>query len=305
MLIGGIPAEAGQKAAEAVSAKGGTVAFQRTDVRSADEVEALVEAAVARFGRLDVMVNNAGVFDGFADCVETTEALWDQVIDINLKGCFLGCRAALKRMTPQGSGRIVNTASVGGLRGAADGLSYTASKFGIIGLTRQAAVTHSQFGITINAICPGVIATEIRANSAAILGADGPDMQRGARKRPGRLQAHGAGQAQGPHRRGRGRRSVPRLRRRKLRHRPGDRHRWRLDRDMSRLDDFTDEEREILSTVRRFVAREVRPHRRPPGAGGRLSRGRCRRHGRARALRHGGAGGPWRPAACACRSSPG
>ncbi|MDQ0471819.1 SDR family NAD(P)-dependent oxidoreductase [Labrys wisconsinensis] len=184
VLIGGILAEAGQKAAEAVSAKGGTVAFQRTDVRSADEVEALVEAAVARFGRLDVMVNNAGVFDGFADCVETTEALWDQVIDINLKGCFLGCRAALKRMTPQGSGRIVNTASVGGLRGAADGLSYTASKFGIIGLTRQAAVTHSQFGITINAICPGVIATEIRANSAAILGADGPDMQRGVGSDP-------------------------------------------------------------------------------------------------------------------------
>jgi NAD(P)-dependent dehydrogenase (short-subunit alcohol dehydrogenase family) len=155
------------------------VSFRKTDVRSEAEIEALVQAAVDRFGGLDIMVNNAGVFDGFADCLETTEALWDQVIDINLKGAFLGCKAALRRMTPQGSGRIINTASVGGLRGAADGASYTASKFGLVGLTRQIAVTHSQYGITINAICPGIIQTDIRGNSAAILGSDGPDMQKG------------------------------------------------------------------------------------------------------------------------------
>jgi NAD(P)-dependent dehydrogenase (short-subunit alcohol dehydrogenase family) len=122
------------------------------------------------------MVNNAGVFDGFASCIDTTEALWDQVLSINLKGCFLGCQAALRRMVPRRQGRIINTASVGGLRGAADGASYTASKFGIVGLTRQIACTYAEHGITINAICPGVIETDIRRNSATILGSDAPPM---------------------------------------------------------------------------------------------------------------------------------
>ncbi len=179
VFIGGILNEAGDTAAAKIQAAGGQATFVRSDVRVAGDIEALVAAASAETGRLDIMVNNAGVFDGFASCLETTERLWDQVIDINLKGCFLGCQAALRRMVPQGAGRIINTSSVGGLRGAADGLAYTASKFGIIGVTRQAACTYAEHGITINAVCPGVIATDIRQNSATILGADGPNMQRG------------------------------------------------------------------------------------------------------------------------------
>ena len=176
VLIGGLLESSGREAARKICDKGGTVDFVKVDVRDGGAVDGLVQAAIGRFGRLDIMVNNAGVFDGFASCIETSESLWDKVIDINLKGTFFGCQAALKRMVPQGSGRIINTASVGGLRGAADGASYTASKFAIVGLTRQIACTYAEKGITINAICPGVIQTDIRANSTTILGDDAPKM---------------------------------------------------------------------------------------------------------------------------------
>jgi NAD(P)-dependent dehydrogenase (short-subunit alcohol dehydrogenase family) len=176
VLIGGILDDKGRDAVAKIKGKGGTVDFIKVDVRDGDQVDALVQAGVDRFGRLDIMVNNAGVFDGFASCLDTSESLWDKVIDINLKGTFFGCQAALRRLVPQGSGRIINTSSVGGLRGAADGASYTASKFAIVGLTRQIACTYAENGITINAICPGVIQTEIRANSTRILGEDAPKM---------------------------------------------------------------------------------------------------------------------------------
>ncbi|ACI59683.1 short-chain dehydrogenase/reductase SDR (plasmid) [Rhizobium leguminosarum bv. trifolii WSM2304] len=184
VIVGGILDKVGTDFAAGLTSEGLKVSFQKADVRKQSEVDALVDGAVARFGSIDVMVNNAGVFDGFADCLETTEALWDQIININLKGTFFGCQAALRHMVGKNSGRIINTSSVGGLRGAADGASYTASKFGVVGLTRQIAVTHSQYGITINAICPGVIQTDIRGNSAAILGADGPNMQKGVGSDP-------------------------------------------------------------------------------------------------------------------------
>lgn len=176
ILIGGVLNDEGKNLAQNLAARGAEVQFLATDVQSVEQVEALYAAAVASHGRVDIAINSAGVFDGFATCLETTDGLWDRVVDINLKGSFLSCRAALKYMVPVGKGRIVNISSVGGLRGGADGCSYTASKYGLIGLTQQIAVTYADRGISVNAVCPGVIDTGIRANSAKILADDAPGM---------------------------------------------------------------------------------------------------------------------------------
>jgi len=98
------------------------------------------------------------------------------VIGINLTGVFLGCKRALREMLPRGRGRIINMASVAGLNGTGGGAAYVASKHGVVGLTRQMAVTYSSRGLTINAVCPGPILTGLRAHSQQILGPGVPDM---------------------------------------------------------------------------------------------------------------------------------
>lgn len=148
------------------------------DVSDADALSAFLGRS-GEHGGLDVLVNNAGVFDGYAGIEETTHALWDRIISINLTGCFNGCKIATELMRPRGRGRIVNVGSIASYRGAADGLAYTASKAGLLGLTRRLAFDVGPYGITANVICPGTIATDIRANSAEILGSASVEMNRG------------------------------------------------------------------------------------------------------------------------------
>jgi NAD(P)-dependent dehydrogenase (short-subunit alcohol dehydrogenase family) len=99
------------------------------------------------------------------------------VVAIDLTGTFYGCKRALAEMRPAGRGRIVNIASVAGLVGSGGGPAYTAAKHGVVGLTRQLAITYADRGITVNAVCPGAVTTGLRANSARILGGDAPVMR--------------------------------------------------------------------------------------------------------------------------------
>jgi NAD(P)-dependent dehydrogenase (short-subunit alcohol dehydrogenase family) len=158
-----------------VKAGGRSVGVQADTSRTADTDRA-VTAAVRELGPLDVMVNNAGVLDGYLSVDETDEAIWRRVIDINLTGVFLGCKRALAEMLPRGRGRIVNMASVAGLNGTGGGAAYVAAKHGVVGLTRQMAVVYSARGITINAVCPGPILTNLRQHSQQLLGPGTPDM---------------------------------------------------------------------------------------------------------------------------------
>lgn len=160
-----------------IAASGGRATFVQADVGRWDDVDRAVTAAGRALGPLGILVNAAGILDGYAPADELTPAVWERVIGINLTGTFFGCRRALAEMLPRGAGRIVNIASVAGLVGSGGGPAYTASKHGVVGLTRQLAVTYAARGVTVNAICPGAIATELRAHSTRILGADAPEMR--------------------------------------------------------------------------------------------------------------------------------
>jgi NAD(P)-dependent dehydrogenase (short-subunit alcohol dehydrogenase family) len=149
------------------------------DVSDYAAVQDLVDEAASDSGQLDVFVNCAGVFDGYADIRETTPELWDKVIGVNLTGVFYGCKAAAERMIPQKSGRIITVGSVAGQRGAADGLSYVTSKAGIEGMHRRLAVDVGPHNVTANVVAPGVIKTNLRATSEEILGDLVSSQQRG------------------------------------------------------------------------------------------------------------------------------
>lgn len=169
---------AARETARRIETAGGRALGLRADVSSSTDFDAAVSAAVAGLGPLEIMVNNAGVLDGYFDVDEMDESLWRRVIDIDLTSVFLGCKRALKEMLPRGRGRIVNMASVAGLNGTGGGAAYVAAKHGVVGLTRQMAVTYAARGISINCVCPGPIQTNLRQHSQAILGPDVPDMSK-------------------------------------------------------------------------------------------------------------------------------
>ncbi len=154
---------AGQETVALVAAAGGRAVFIRADVSKAADVEQMIAATESAFGGLHVLFNNAGIFhpdDG--SVLDTDEAIWDLTININLKGVFLGCKYGIPALLRSGGGSIINTASFVAVVGAATAqIAYTASKGGVLSLTREIAVEFARQNIRVNALCPGPVETPL------------------------------------------------------------------------------------------------------------------------------------------------
>jgi NAD(P)-dependent dehydrogenase (short-subunit alcohol dehydrogenase family) len=163
IAVGDLNEEGGRQTVADVTAQGGEALYVPADVSKAASMENLVRETEAHFGKLDVIFNNAGIFpDADGSVLDTPEEVWDLVMNVNLKGVFLGCKYAIPALIRAGGGCIINSASFVALIGAATSqIAYTASKGGVLSMTREIAVEFARQNIRANALCPGPVFTPL------------------------------------------------------------------------------------------------------------------------------------------------
>jgi NAD(P)-dependent dehydrogenase (short-subunit alcohol dehydrogenase family) len=165
----------GQGTIDVLRQQGKNATFVQADVRSSADVQAYVAATLAAHGRIDCFFNNAGIEGTVAPVYDYEEEMFDRVIAVNLRGVFLGMKYVLPVMLRQGSGAVVNTASIAGLVGGAGMSAYTASKHAVLGLTKSSAADVARGGVRVNAVCPGPVETRMMRSLEAMRNPGDPE----------------------------------------------------------------------------------------------------------------------------------